>query len=439
MDWLIPFCTILGGLLLLMALSVPVAFAFLIVSSLGVIFLQGGVSAMPQLVLSIVSSITSFALVPIPLFVFMGVVLWYSKLAERAVEALDKWLGRVPGRLSLLTIASGSVFSALSGSTMANTAMLGTLLLPQLRARGYSHELSMGPIMAGGGLAMMIPPSALAVILASIGKLSVAKVLIGAIVPGLMMAALYVSYIVCRSLAQPSSAPAYEVPAAGWTERISAFVQDLLPLGLIVFSVTGLIVLGVATPTEAAALGALSSIALVGFYRRLTWDLIRAALIDSMRITVMTFTIMAAAIGFSQILAYSGATRGLLDSVLSADLSPLILVVGTQLIVLLLGCFMEQIAIMLITLPIFIPLMKAIGYDPVWFGVLMLINLETALMTPPLGLLLVVMKGVAAPNTTFAQIYLAAIPFVICNIVVIALLISFPEIVTVVVQWIQKR
>jgi tripartite ATP-independent transporter DctM subunit len=439
MDWLIPFCSILGGLLLLMAMSVPVAFAFLIVSAMGVIFLQGGVAAMPQLVLSIVSSVTSFALVPIPLFVFMGVVLWHSKLAQQAVDALDKWLGRIPGRLALLTIASGSVFSALSGSTMANTAMLGTLLLPQLRRRGYSRDLSMGPIMAGGGLAMMIPPSAIGVILASIGKLSVAKILIGAIIPGLMMASLYVVYIVGRSLAQPNAAPVYDTEATGWRDRVSALVRDLLPLGLIIFSVTGLIVLGVATPTEAAALGALSSIALVAFYRRLTWALIRAALFDSMRITVMTFTIMAAAIGFSQILAYSGATRGLLDTVLSANLSPLVLIIGTQLIVLVLGCFMEQIAIMLITLPIFIPIIIAIGYDPIWFGVLMLINLETALMTPPLGLLLVVMKGVSPPDTTFGQIYSAAIPFVICNITVIILLIAFPEIVTSVINSIQTR
>jgi tripartite ATP-independent transporter DctM subunit len=322
---------------------------------------------------------------------------------------------------------------------MANTAMLGTLLLPQLRRRGYSRDLSMGPIMAGGGLAMMIPPSAIGVILASIGKLSVAKILIGAIIPGLMMASLYVVYIVGRSLAQPNAAPVYDTEATGWRDRVSALVRDLLPLGLIIFSVTGLIVLGVATPTEAAALGALSSIALVAFYRRLTWALIRAALFDSMRITVMTFTIMAAAIGFSQILAYSGATRGLLDTVLSANLSPLVLIIGTQLIVLVLGCFMEQIAIMLITLPIFIPIIIAIGYDPIWFGVLMLINLETALMTPPLGLLLVVMKGVSPPDTTFGQIYSAAIPFVICNITVIILLIAFPEIVTSVINSIQTR
>ncbi|MEX2128922.1 MAG: TRAP transporter large permease subunit [Xanthobacteraceae bacterium] len=429
MDWLLPLSAILGGLLFVMALGMPVAFAFLLVNVLGIVILQGVGGPLQQLVLSMISSVASFALVPIPLFVFMGVVLWYSKLGQQAVDAIDQWVGRLPGRLSLLTIASGSVFSALSGSTMANTAMLGTMLLPELRRRGYARDLSIGPIMAGGGLAMMIPPSALAVILASIAKLSIAKILLAAIIPGLMMALFYAIYIIGRSALYPEAAPAYEVKGVRWGERLHTLARDLLPLGFIVFSVTGLMVLGVGTPTEAAALGALSSIALVAFYRRLTWGLLRAALLDSMRISVMTFTIMAAAIGFSQILAYSGATKGLLDTVMSANVAPILLIIATQLIVLVLGCFMEQIAIMLITLPIFVPIVIGLGYDPIWFAVLMLVNLETALMTPPFGLLLVVMKGVT-PETTFGQIYTAATPYVVCNLAVMAILIVFPQIVT---------
>jgi tripartite ATP-independent transporter DctM subunit len=420
---------ILGVLLVLMAIGVPVAFAFLLVTVGAIVALQG-LTGLPQLALSVMSSISSFALVPIPLFIFMGVVLWHSDLAQKAVDALDKLLGRLPGRLSLLTIASGSVFSALSGSTMANTAMLGTLLMPELRRRGYARDLSMGPIMAGGGLAMMIPPSALAVILASIAKLSVAKILIGGIVPGVMMAVLYTVYIVGRALLYPRAAPTYDVSVSSWGEAINTAARDLLPLGFVIFSVTGLIVLGVATPTEAAALGALSSLVLVAFYRRFSFALVRTALMESMRITVMSFAIIAAAIGFSQILAFSGATRGFLSAVLAANVTPLMLMFGTQLIVLILGCFMEQISIMLITLPIFMPLVVALHFDSIWFAVLMLVNLETALMTPPLGLLLVVMKGVAPPETTFGQIWLAAAPYVICNVIVIVVLLIFPWLIT---------
>jgi tripartite ATP-independent transporter DctM subunit len=430
MDWIVPLFGILGSVLLLMAIGVPVAFAFFIVTAGGVFVFQGGGMAFQQFVLNMSSSVSSFSLVPIPLFIFMGAVLWHTKLGQQAVDALEKWLGRVPGRLSLLSVGSGTVFSALSGSTMANTAMLGSLLMPEMRRRGYSKALSAGPIMASGGLAMMIPPSALAVILASIGKISVAKVLVAAIIPGIMMAVAYAAYIVVRAWLRPEEAPAYEVAATTWRDRIVSLVRDLLPLGLIVFAVTGLIVVGVATPTESAALGALSSVLLAAFYGRLSFDLLRKALLDSLGVTVMTFAIMAAATGFSQILAFSGATRGLLETVLGFDVSPLMLVIGMQIVVLILGCFMEQIAIMLITLPIFIPIVIGLALDPVWFAIIMLVNLETALMTPPFGLLLFVMKGVAPKDVSFTDLYWSALPFILCNILVMALLIAFPQLVT---------
>jgi tripartite ATP-independent transporter DctM subunit len=430
LSWYLSLTLILGGVVFVMALGVPVAFAFLIVTTIGVYALQGGGGAFLQLILSIYSSVSSYGLVPIPLFILMGVVLWHSNIGQQAVDAIDKWIGRVPGRLSLLTIASGSVFSALSGSTMANTAMLGSLLMPQMTKRGYSLGMSMGPIMAGGGLAMMIPPSALAVILASIGKISIAKVLIAAIVPGVLMAILYTIYIVMRAVRHPDEAPSYTIAATTTGEKLLGIVKYLLPLGFIIFSVSGLIVLGVATPNEAAALGAISSLLLAAAYRKLTWSLLKKSLLDSVKITAMTFAIMAAATGFSQILAFSGATRGLLDAVLGLEVSPIVLVIGMNLIVLFLGCFMDQIAIMLITLPIFMPIVNSLGLDPVWFAIIMLVNLETALMTPPFGLLLFIMKGVAPANTTFAQIYASAMPYVLLNIVAMALLIAFPTLVS---------
>jgi len=425
-SWALALASILGGLVGVMAIGVPVAFAFLLVTAASVWLLQGGGPAFLQLVLSIYSSVGSYSLVPIPLFIFMGAVLWHSNIGKQAVDAIDKWIGRVPGRLSLLTISSGSVFSALSGSTMANTAMLGSILLPQMQARGYSKGMSMGPIMAGGGLAMMIPPSALAVILASIGKVSIAKVLIAAMIPGVMMAIAYAAYIVWRAKTRPEEAPPYDVTRVPLRDKLVAVARNLLPLAVIIFSVSGLIVVGVATPNEAAALGALASLGLAAAYRRLTWAMLRRSLFDSMKITVMTFAIMAAATGFSQILAFSGATRGLMDWVLEANLTPILIVLGMNLIVMFLGCFMDQIAIMLITLPIFMPIVNALGLDPIWFAIIMLVNLETALMTPPFGLLLFIMKGVAPPNTALVEIYRAALPYVMLNFGVMAILLAFP-------------
>jgi tripartite ATP-independent transporter DctM subunit len=430
MEWWEVLLIIFGGTTFLLALGVPVAFAFILVNMAGVLFLQGGGRAFHQMVLSMQSSVSSFTLAPIPLFVLMGEILWHSRLAFNALDALEKFLGRMPGRLSVLTVLAGTVFSSLSGSTMATTAMLGTILLPEMETRGYKRSMSIGPILASGGLAMMIPPSALAVILASLAGLSISRILVAAILPGILMALFYFSYIVIRCALQPELTPAYTVTRVSWAECWRGFFVHLLPLGLIVFLVTGLIVLGIATPTESAALGCLGSFALVAAFRRLTWEVVRKSLMGALSITAMMLAIMVGAIGFSQILAYSGASRGLLEFVIGLPVAPLLLIVAIQAVILALGTFMEQIAIMLITLPILMPIITALGFDPIWFGILMLINLQMALTTPPFGLLLFVLKGVAPPDTTMREIYLACLPFLICDAIVLAIILAFPETIT---------
>jgi len=429
-EWWLILSIIFGSLILLLALGVPVAFAFLVVNLAGAALLQGGTGAFQQLIHSIYGSVTSFSLLPIPLFVLMGEILWQTNIAARALTALDRLLGRVPGRLSLLTVLSGTIFAALSGSTIANTAMLGSLLLPDLKKRGYADDLSMGAIMASGALAMLIPPSALAVIFAVIAKVSIGKVLIALIAPGLLLAALYAVYIIWRAVRDPSAAPAYEVQQFAWREVLIGLLLYVAPLSFIVFMVIGIMFLGVATPTEAAAFGCIGSIALAAVYRDLTWKRFRDSIEGTLRISAMMLAIMACAIGFSQLLAYSGGSRGLLEFVLSYELSPLMLIILMQLVLLVLGCFMEQIAIMLITLPIFMPIIKAAGIDPIWFAVVCLINLEVALLTPPFGLLLFVMKG-AVPSARMHEIYRAAAPFILIDIAVIGVLIAFPGIATV--------
>jgi tripartite ATP-independent transporter DctM subunit len=428
-EWWLILTIIFGALLLLLTVGVPVAFAFIIVNIAGAALLQGGTGAFQQLIHSIYGSVTSFSLLPIPLFVLMGEILWQTNIAARALTALDKVLGRVPGRLSLLTVTSGTIFAALSGSTIANTAMLGSLLLPDLKKRGYADDLSMGAIMASGALAMLIPPSALAVIFAVIAKISIGKVLIAIIAPGLLLAALYAAYIMLRATLNPAVAPAYDVRQASAGEKLTGLLLYVAPLSFVVFMVIGVMVLGVATPTEAAAFGCVGSILLAAAYRDLSWKRFRDSIEGTLRISAMMLVIMASAIGFSQLLAYSGGSRGLLEFVMSFDASPIVLLILMQLIVLLLGCFMEQIAIMLITLPIFMPIIKAAGIDPIWFAVVCLINLEVALLTPPFGLLLFVMKG-AAPQVNMQQVYMSALPFVVIDIVVIGLLIAFPGFAT---------
>jgi len=438
-EWWVILLIIFSGAMILLALGMPVAFAFIIINMLGVLVLQGGGRSFHTLTLSMFSSVSTFTLLPVPLFILMGEVLWHSRVAFKAIDVLDKLLGRLPGRLSVLTVLSGTIFSSLSGSTMANTAVLGTMLLPDMERRGYRRPMSIGPILASGGLAMLVPPSALAVILASIAKLSIGRILIAALVPGLIMAFLYMSYILVRCKLQPELTPAYEVQRVGLRERLEGIVRYLLPLGLIIFLVTGVIVLGVATPTEAAALGCLGSFMLAAVYRALSWEVIKKAVGGTVYISVMMMAILVGALGFSQLLAYSGASRGLLEAVIALPIAPILVIVAMQAIVLVLGTFMEQIAIMMITLPIYIPIVKSFGFDPIWFGVLMLINLQMALTTPPFGLLLFVMKGVAPPDTTMRQIYMAGIPFLACDLVVLIIVMIYPDSISWLVDWVYAK
>ena len=435
MEWWLLLIVIFGGAMLLLAKGMPVAFAFVLINILGVLFLQGGGAAFNSLARNMFQSVHSFTLLPIPLFVLMGEILWHSGVALRAIDALDKLLGRLPGRLSILTVVSGTVFSSLSGSTVANTAVLGTVLLPDMERRGYRRPMSIGPILASGGLAMIVPPSGLAVILAAIGKLSIGRILIGALIPGLIMATLYLAYILIRCRMNPELTPAYEVDPVPLRERILGLLFYLAPLGIIVFLVTGVIVVGVATPTEAAALGCFGSFLVAALYRSLSWEVVKKATMGTVHVSVITLAILVGAVGFSQILAFSGATRGLLSAVSELPLHPLVLVICMQLIVLMLGMFMEQVSIMMITLPLYIPVIKLLGLDPIWFGVLMLINLQMALTTPPFGILLFVMKGVAPPDTTMRQIYMAGIPFLICDLIALVVVLLVPETVSLLQDW----
>ena len=433
MEWWIILLIIFGGAMIVLATGMPVAFAFVLINIIGVVILQGGGRAFNTFTVSMYSSVASFTLLPIPLFILMGEILWHSKVAFRAIDVIDKLLGRLPGRLSILTVLSGTVFSSLSGSTMANTALLGTVLLPEMEKRGYKRPMSIGPIIASGGLAMIVPPSGLAVILAAIAKLSIGRILVGALIPGLIMAVLYLSYILIRCRLQPDLTPAYEVVPTPLWEKLRGIVLHLLPLSLIVFLVTGVIVIGIATPTEAAALGCLGSFILAAAHRALTWDIVVKSVSGTVHISVMMLAILMGAMGFSQVMAFSGASRGLLEAVGNLPVEPLLLIIFMQLIVLVLGTFMEQVSIMMITLPLYVPIVKLLGYDPIWFAVLMLLNLEMALTTPPFGMLLFVMKGVAPPDTRMRQIYLAGLPFLICDAIAMAIIIILPETVT----WLQ--
>jgi tripartite ATP-independent transporter DctM subunit len=419
----------LGMVIGLMALGVPVALAFLTTNLLCSLIFVGSSAGLLQVVDNSTSQLTSFTLAPVPLFILMGALFFHSGLAARVFDALDKLFGRLPGRLCYLTVVGGALFSTLTGSSMANTAMLGSLMVPEMRRRGYSWRMTMGPILGTGGLAMIIPPSNLGVLLASIAKIDVGRLLVAGLVPGIVLAVLYSGMITLQVWLQPAGAPVYDVERQRWRERLLSVCVNILPMGLVVFMVIGFIILGIATPSEAAAFGVLGVVILCAAFHLLTWPALRTAFTAAVQVTGMVFFIIMNSAVFSQLLSYSGASAGMLHWATSFDIPavPMILVMFAAL--LLLGMFMDPVSMMLISVPIFFPLSQALGIAPIWFGIFVLLSLEMSGTTPPFGLLLFIMLGVAPRGTTLMQVASAAFPFLICDLVLIIAMIVYPELV----------
>jgi len=425
LDWTTTLLVIVGVLLFLFLSGMPIAFCFLLID-LVASFILWGKTGPEQLVLSLAESVGSFVLLPLPLFILMGTVMFYSGLAPFIIEAVDRWLGNLPGRLSLLAVSGGALLSTFTGASVGSVAMLGSTLIPQMEQRGYKKPMTLGPILGSGGLAIMIPPSALAVLLGVIGEISVGRLLIAIILPGLLMALLYAIYIITRCLIHPSIAPAYRVEDVPFFQKVTTTVIYVLPLGFIVFMVVGVIFLGIATPTEASATGALGTFILAACYRKLKWPVFRKAVSQGLETSLMVLTIIVGAKAFSQILGFSGASTGLIRFATGLDVSPMIMFLIMQLIILAMGMFMDPAAILMVTLPLFIPLARSIGLNELVFAVVSLINIEMSVTSPPFGFSLFVMKGVAPPGTKMSDIYIAALPFLMCDIIAIAIIITFP-------------
>jgi tripartite ATP-independent transporter DctM subunit len=287
--------------------------------------------------------------------------------------------------------------------------------------------MSIGPILGTGGLAIIIPPSALAVLLATLARIDVGALLIAGIIPGLILASFYMATIFIQTKLDPSAAPPYEVETLTAKDKVGLMFKDILPmLSVMILIVIGMVG-GLITPSEAAAFGALGVLILAVIFRCLTWEAMRKSVTGALRVTLMAYLIVFGSATFSQLLAFSGASSGLIRWATSFDLAPLAMLLIMFSVLLVLGMFMEQISMMLLTVPIFFPLAMTLGYDPIWFGLIILLALEISFTTPPFGLLLFVMKGVAPKETTMRDIYVAAIPYMACSMLLVALLIAFPQ------------
>ena len=426
MEWYLVLLIMFGGLFVLMSAGMPVAFSFLVMSLVGSAVYLGGHAGLHQLIYGSMQSVMSFTLLPVPLFIFMGELMFATRLGLLAIDTLDALMGRLPGRLSLLSIGSGGIVGALCGSALASTALHGLLLFPEMRERGYSKFMSLGPIVTGGSLAMVIPPTALGVLLASLANVSAGNFLIGCIVPGILLVLVYGGYIVTVCMIRPDHAPPYEVSGEPVSRKAVLILKNVLPMALIVFLVTVTIYIGVCTPSESAALGAGGTMVLALFYGQLTWKVLREALDGALRTTAMIFSILVGSMSFSQILARSGAGSTITQMTADLPLSPIILVICMQLMVIVLGAFMDQLSILMITLPIFMPIIRAIGFSDMVFIIMLLINVEMAGKTPPFGMSLFVLKGVVPEDVSTLDIYKSVVPFLFLDMLVMAMLLAFP-------------
>jgi len=427
MEWFEALGLLIGSILILMAIGMPVALAFLAANIVGAWFFMGGARGVTLMLNNGFGGLTNFALVPIPLFLLMGEIFFHTGLGARMFNAIDKLLGKLPGRLSYVTVLGGTAFSTLSGSSMGSTALLGSLMVPEMTKRGYKKHMSIGPILGTGGLAIIIPPSALAVLLATLARIDVGALLIAGIIPGLILASFYMVTIYIQTKIDPSAAPAYDVETLDFSQKMGLLFKDILPmLSVMILIVIGMVG-GLITPSEAAAFGALGVLILGFIFRCMTWEAMKKSIIGALRVTLMAYLIVFGSATFSQLLAFSGASSGLIRWATSFDLAPIAMLLVMFGVLLLLGMFMEQISMMLLTVPIFFPLAATLGFDPIWFGLIILLALEISFTTPPFGLLLFVMKGVAPKETTMREIYGSAVPYMACSMLLVALLIIFPQ------------
>jgi tripartite ATP-independent transporter DctM subunit len=372
--------------------------------------------------------VSSFSLAALPLFILMGNILAESNAIVIIFDAIDKWIGRVRARLHIIAVIVATVFAAIGGSNMAAVAMLGGSIYPEMNRRGYDRKLGAASICAGASLAPIIPPSNLAIIVAMLANVSIAQLLVAGIVPGLLISAFILIYVLIRVRLNPSLAPEYEVSEVTWSQKFMGLLKAL-PFSILIFLVIGTVMLGIATPTEAAATAVLGALVIAMIFRKMTFSLLNKSIRETMKVSAMVLLVMASASAFSQLLGLSGAARGIVEIVNTINLPSWGMFILMHLIPLVLCLFMDQISVMMILTPIYLPIVEALGFDPIWFWCTILINITIGAITPPFGYVLFTMKG-ATSEISLQELYKAIIPFVILFLSSLVLFSAVPALIT---------
>ncbi len=425
MDWWLLLSLIFLGLLVLIMVGIPIAFSLGIVSlTLVLIFL--GPAKLITFSATAFGQINNFALVAIPLFIFMAEVVLHSGVSTDAFDMLSKWTARLPGGLGVAAQLTCTLFAAVCGASTATAAAVGSIAVPEMLNRGYDKRLTCGSIAAGGALGALIPPSIYMIIYGTLVEESIGQLFMGGVLPGLMLSGMFIAYIIVLCIFRPHLAPRlFEVT---WRERWSALykVWAILFLALAMFVS---IYIGIATPSEIAGVGACLAVVIGFAYRRLTWQGLKAAFLNTCRITCFIGWILASATVFGYVLSYLQLPQQLAAWLVNQAASPILVIIGINILLIFLGCIMDPAGILLVTIPIFVPIIKALGFDPVWFGVMFVVNTELAQITPPLGLNLFIIKGIAPEGVTLKDILTGAWPFMILDTIGLALVVIFPSII----------
>jgi tripartite ATP-independent transporter DctM subunit len=426
MEWYTILLLVTGALLGLMMLGIPILFVLGIIDVALVVFLWGR----PGLFLfgSVpFGEINNFVLLAVPLFILVGELVVHSRINRDFFDMAHDWVGWLPGGLAITTQLMSTVFAAISGASTANTVIIGSVAAEELLKRGYDKRLTAGCIVAGGSLGMLIPPSTLMIIYGVLNQVSIGHLFIGGVLPGLVISGLFIAYILWVALRHPERARA--ATGIGWARRWRSLWKVWAVL-LLVAVMLGAIYTGLATPTEVGALGALTSMLIAISYRRLNWSVLRAALLNTVRTTGFILWVLVAALLFGRVLTALGVTQALTEHVAGLPLPPwgiLLLVNG---LLLVLGALMDPAAIVAVTSPILVPIMVQLGYDPLWFGIVFMVNMELAFLTPPFGLNLFILKSIAPPQMGMDDIILGALPFMLLLLLGLVLVMVFPGLAT---------
>ncbi|WP_161949622.1 TRAP transporter large permease [Bacillus dakarensis] len=413
-------------LVILILLSMRIAYAVAIVGLLGLVLLQGWAPGTSMLGTVPVSVVGTYAYSSIPLFVLMGYFAYYSGVTDDLFDVAKTWFQHIRGGLPIATVLASAGFAAVSGSSSAATSVLGKVSIPQMDQSGVDNKLSTGVIAMGGCLAALIPPSTIMIIYGIITEKSIAAMLIAGIIPGILTVIIYILMIYIRVRINPNLAPI--APKMPWKERILS-LRKTYGMILLVILVIGGIYLGIFTPTEAAGVGAFGALVLGLILRKIKLKEIKISLIETIKTSAMIFAIMIGISMFIRFLALSGLASFLKDTVTNLPVAPIYILIVMLLIYLILGMFMDAVSMMMLTLPIFFPIVDALGFHAIWFGIIVVKMAEIGLVTPPVGLNCFIVKGVA-PKVPLGEIFKGVVPFIAAEFVVVAILIAFPEIVT---------